>query len=204
VANEIHDSVAQWLVGASYSIRACGALVSAARFSDLECELNKVDNVLHKSIKELRRVMANLRASPLKQLGFVGALQYMAETLDEEGITCHLDIDPALPKLDAHEETTAYLIIQEALNNIRKHSQATHVNLRICCRDNAISVEIGDDGKGFDVNTVVNSAVGLEHFGLQSMKERTEMLNGHLNIESKPGKGTVLAFTFPISHLVQI
>ncbi len=204
VANEIHDSVAQWLVGASYGIRACGALVSAARFSDLECELNKVDSVLHKSIKELRRVIANLCASPLKQLGFVGALQQMAETLGEEGITCHTDIDPGLPELDAHQENTAYLIIQEALNNVRKHSQATRVNLRVCCHDNTISVEVGDDGKGFDVHAAINSTAALEHIGLQSMKERAEMLNGYLSIESKPRKGTLLAFTFPVSHLVQI
>ncbi len=204
VANEIHDSVAQWLVGASYGIRACGALVSAARFSDLEYELNKVDNVLNKSIKELRRVMANLRTSPLKQLGFVGALRKMAETLGEEGITCHIDIDPGLPKLDAHQENTAYLIIQEALNNVRKHSQGTRVNLRVYCHDNTISVEISDDGQGFDVHAEMNSAAELEHIGLQSMKERAEMLNGYLGIESKPGRGTLLALTFPVSRLVQI
>jgi signal transduction histidine kinase len=163
-----------------------------------------VDNVLNKSIKELRRVMANLRSSPLNQLGFVGALQKMAEALGEEGITCHTDIDPELPKLDTHQENTAYLIIQEALNNVRKHSQGTRVNLRVYCRDNTISAEISDDGQGFDVPAVTNSAAALEHIGLQSMKERAEMLNGYLSIESKPGRGTSLAFTFPVSHLVQI
>jgi signal transduction histidine kinase len=199
VASEIHDTVAQWMVGASYSIRVCGALISAARFGELEQELNKVENVLHMSIKELRRVIANLRTSPLKQLGFAGALHQMAETLSEEGITCHIDIDPRLPKLDTHEETTTYLIIQEALNNVRKHSQATGVNLSVHCQDNTIAVEISDDGEGFDMNEVMNSTVVLEHIGLQSMKERVEMLGGYLSIESKPSKGTSLAFTFPVS-----
>jgi signal transduction histidine kinase len=198
VANEIHDTVAQWMVGASYGIRVCGALISAARFSELEQELNKVENVLHMSIKELRRVIANLRTSPLKQLGFVGALQRMVETLGEEGITLHLDVDPGLPKLGAHEETTTYLIIQEALNNVRKHSQANGVKLSVRCHDDTIAVEISDDGQGFDVKEVMNSAVPLEHIGFQSMRERAEMLGGHLDIASEPGKGTSLAFTFPV------
>ncbi|MFB0559042.1 MAG: ATP-binding protein [Dehalococcoidales bacterium] len=202
VAIEIHDGVAQWLVGATYDIKACSNLISELRFADLELELAKIRKTLQRSISELRRAIANLRPVPLEEAGLVAALHQAAEVLNEEGISCHTKVDGTLPKLTLAEESTTYWIVQEALTNIRKHSKASEVSLRIQFRDSTVSVEISDNGQGFNLNQVMNSATPLGHMGLLGMKERAELLGGYLSINSNPRKGTSISFTFPVSSQI--
>ncbi len=202
VSIEIHDGVAQWMVGASYDIKACSTLISESRFTDLELELARIRKTLQRSVRELRRAIANLRPLPLEEIGLVGVLKQAAEVLNEEGIRCHTEIDGQLPELTFAQENTTYWIVQEVLTNIRNHSQATDVNLRIQFGDNTVSVEVSDNGQGFEPNQVMNSTIQLGHMGLLGMQERAELLGGYLSINSQPGKGTSIGFSFPVSSQV--
>ena len=199
VAIEIHDGVAQWMVGASYDIRACSTLIAESRFADLKLELGKAEKTLHRGIKELRRTIANLRPLPLEEMGLISALCQVMEVLNEEGIRCHTKIAEKLPELTLAEENTTYWIVQEVLTNIRNHSKASDVNLRIQSGDGTVSIEVSDNGQGFDPDQVMNGASPLGHMGLLGMKERAELLGGYLTINSKPGKGTLIGFSFPVS-----
>ncbi len=198
VAAEIHDSAVQWMIGAFYRIKASRALISESRFGDLGFELTKIEKTLQRSIKELRRVMANLHPFALEKLGLVAALQKTAQALNEEGIRCRIEVDEMLPRLTFAEESATYRIVQEALTNIMKHSEATEVCLCLRFYDNTVSVEVSDNGWGFDPNRVMSSKIPLQHMGLTGMKERVELLGGYLSINSKPGKGTSVGFTFPV------
>ncbi len=190
------------MVGASYDIKACSTLISESRIIELELELDNIRKTLQRSVKELRRAIANLRPLPLEERGLVGALSQAAEVLNEEGIRCHTEIVGQLPELTFAQENTTYWIVQEVLTNIRNHSQATDVNLCIQFGDNTVSVEVSDNGQGFDPNQVMNSTIQLGHMGLLSMKERAELLGGYLSINSQPGKGTSIGFSFPVSSQV--
>jgi signal transduction histidine kinase len=201
VAVEIHDGVAQWMVGASYGIKAIGSLISEQRLAELELELTKISDTVQTSIRELRRAISNLRPLPLEELGLPMALKQAVESLKEDGIECHVDIDGGLPQLTPAEESTTYWIVQEILSNIRKHSGASEVTARIRCHDNTFSVEVSDNGRGFSPERVINSESRLVHLGLLGMKERAELLGGILSINSKQGKGTSVSFTFPVSSL---
>jgi len=199
VAIDIHDGVAQWLVGVSYDIKVCSSLISESRFADLELELTKIRKTLQTSIIELRRAIANLRPPPLQEMGLVGALRQAAEVLNEEGIKCHIEVDGKLPKLTPSQESTTYWIVQEALTNIRNHSKASDVSLFIQFSDNTVAVKVSDNGQGFNPNQVMDSAIPIGHVGLLGMKERAELLGGYLSIDSNPAKGTSIGFSFPVS-----
>jgi signal transduction histidine kinase len=204
VAIEIHDGVAQWMVGATYDINACSTLIAESRFADLELELTKIKKTLQKSVKELRRAIANLRPLPLEEMGLTGALRQATAILDDEGIRCYTRVDGNLPKLTLAEETTTYWIIQEILTNIRNHSGATDVNINIRYQSRSVSVEVSDNGQGFNINEIMNDGIRLGHMGLLGMKERAELLGGYLSINSNLGEGTSIGFTFPASSRTHI
>ena len=199
VAVEIHDGVAQWMVGASYGIKAIGSLISEHRLADLELELTKIRDTVQTSIKELRRTIANLRPLPLEELGLTAAIRQAAESLQEDGIRCHSIIDRDLPELTPAQESTTYWIAQEMLSNVRKHSEASEVTVHIQYRDSMFSIEVSDNGRGFNPERVMHSESPLVHLGLLGMKERAELLGGSLRINSEQGKGTSVSFTFPVS-----
>ncbi|MEE9399726.1 MAG: sensor histidine kinase, partial [Dehalococcoidales bacterium] len=204
VAIEIHDGVAQWIVGASYDINACSALIAEHRFAELELELANIKKTLQRSVKELRRAIANLRPLPLEEMGLTGALGQATKVLGDEGIRCQTEVDEELPKLTMAEETTTYWIIQEILTNIRNHSKATDVSVHIRCHDRNVLVEVSDNGQGFDPDVVMNSGIKLGHMGLLGMKERAELLGGYLHINSHPGEGTSIGFSFSASSRVNM
>jgi len=201
VAVEIHDGVAQWMVGASYGIKAIGHLISEQRIADLELEMTKIRDTVQTSIRELRRTIANLRPMPLEELGLTEAVCQAAESLQEDGIKCHCIIDKNLPEITSAQESTTYWIVQEMLSNVRKHSGASEVTVQIGFYDSIFTVEISDNGQGFNSSQVMHSESPLVHLGLLGMKERAELLGGSLKINSKEGKGTSVSFTFPVSSL---
>lgn len=198
VAIDIHDGVSQWLVGASYDIKLCSRLISESNYSEVEPTLEKVRIVLQNSLKELRRAISNLPLPPLEEIGLVGVIHKLVERVEEEGIKCDLIIPNELPDISLAQEKTFYWFIQESLTNVRKHSQATHVTIKIEYADNSVSISITDNGIGFDLDQVMKSRVFLEHIGLLGMKERADYLNGSFDIDSKPGKGTSVNLSFSL------
>jgi len=187
------------MTGAYYRIKLCQHSVTKAKVSDLEVELVNVEKTLKDSIKELRRIMTNLHPLPLEKLGLVDALHQAARALDEEGIKCHLKVSGKAPKLTPAAEKATYRIVQEALANIKKHSRATRASLCLRFGNDSISVEVSDNGQGFNsnANVATKNKTPLAHMGLISMRERAELLGGHLKVDSHPGQGTKISFTYP-------
>ncbi len=193
---EIHDGVVQWMVGALYRINACRQNMSPLKSGDLGDELSCIATTLKQSVGELRRIIADLRPPPLEKLGLVAALRQAMSTLEEIGISCHFEHHGGTPKLSSSEERAVFGIAQEALNNIRKHSGANSAHLKLRFQDNAVSVEITDNGSGFIPENMLDNRARPEHIGLPSMKERSELIGACLKIESYPNKGTSISFTF--------
>jgi two-component system sensor histidine kinase DegS len=198
VAIEIHDGVAQWMVGASYGIKACSALITQSRLSELEIELGKIGQTLQKSVRELRRTIANLRPLALEEGGLMVAIRRAIQPLMDEGLNCRLRVARQLPPLSFPQETTIYWILQETLTNIRNHSKASKVDISIEASDNRITVVVVDNGIGFNSVEILKTAIPLEHMGLLGMKERARLLSGTLDIESESVKGTTVSFEFPV------
>lgn len=199
VAIEIHDGVAQWMVGASFGIKACSTLISESRLTELATELDKIRETMQKSVRELRRAISDLRPIPLEEIGLIPALCKTSESLSQEGIKCRLEVDEELPVLSLAEETAIYWIAQESFSNIRKHSGATDVEVKLYANNGEFTIEVGDNGNGFDPEATLSNSLMLEHMGLVGMQERARLIGGAIRVKSAPGLGSSIILSIPVS-----
>jgi signal transduction histidine kinase len=200
ISIELHDSVAQWLVGVSYQLQTCRALLSkSGNNSEAQNELAEIEATLDKSVKEMRRLMSGLHPPALDELGLVHALRQSLDGLKPDGIAYHLETTGEPVRLPGSTEVAIYRVVQEALTNVRKHSEASAVILRMQFDPENVSIEISDNGKGFNLSKTMRSAISVGHMGLLGMSERVTMLGGALRIETRPGAGTSIILTIPIA-----
>ena len=197
VAIELHDSVAQWLVQASYQTQIAGAVLAHGN-GDVQAELASVERTVDGSLKELRRVLSGLRPPALDELGLAHALRQEAENLRASGIACRFETEGDVIRLPSSVESAVYRIAQEALNNVRKHATASQATLRLDFWDDYLRIEINDNGKGFNVAQTLESAIAQQHMGLLGMKQRVEWLGGDFKVENNQSTGTTIAVRLPI------
>jgi two-component system sensor histidine kinase DegS len=166
-------------------------------------ELEAMENTIDKSLKELRRVVIALRPPALEELGLNHAVRQSLEELKAEGVECHFSRTGDSLRLPLDIEIAVYRVVQEAINNIRKHSEATEASLTLNYQRDRLQVDVRDNGKGFDLSRTLDSAIAGGHMGLLGMKERAEALGGDLRIRTSPERGTLLTLRFPIRSAVQ-
>lgn len=199
ISVELHDSVAQWLVGASYRMQACKVLLSGSDNDQVQSEIAEIEDTIDRSLKEIRRMMAGLHPPALDELGLVHALRQLLEGLKPDSIAYHFEPIGKPVRLPPSAELAIYRVVQESLNNIRKHSGASAVVLRLRFEPENVSVEIHDNGAGFNYSRTRKSAVSVGHMGLVGMEERTTMLGGTLKIKTRQGSGTTIFLTLPVT-----
>ncbi len=201
IAREIHDGLAQVL--ASLRLRADVWHTLVERDPDrLHVELDRLQEILGESIREVRRSIFALRPVALEELGFYLALQQFVDDFSEQN-QLHIDLHIVGPPdhLPASLEPVLFRIIQEALNNVSKHAQADTVwiVLELQSADEVV-LQARDDGVGFDVASL-GQAVRGGHLGLKQMRERVENLRGTFTLHSQPGQGTEIHITLPLTRL---
>jgi signal transduction histidine kinase len=201
ISSELHDGLAQWLVSASYGMQLCEAYLTAERQEDTLNEIKRTNNILNQSVKELRRIILDLHPIALAELGLIEALRRQVEGFNREnGAVCDFRMVGSMEGLSLIQEVSIYRIILEAMNNIRKHAHALHVDLVLKFDLEYASVEISDDGQGFDLSEALSDKGAKSSIGLITMKERAEMLGGKLNVDSRSGTGTKIYVTLPVSR----
>lgn len=203
ISGDLHDSVAQWLAGASYRAQTVDALLSGNGSDEARDELATVESIIDRSLKELRRVLTGLRPPALDELGLSHALRQSLEDLKTDGINCHFGEVGTPVRLPSSMEIAVYRVVQETLTNVRKHANATKVNLRLQFQPDKLSVEIRDNGRGFDLSQTLDSAVSVGHMGLLGMKQRVETLGGDITIRTREGTGTAIILRFPIQPQIE-
>jgi len=199
LAADIHDSVAQSLAGMLSRIQIAQALMSANELDQVSAQLVDLKKLIADSVKEVRQIIFNLRPSSLDDLGLVPSIEnYIKRYQRDTGITTHLIVGEIRKRLPPALETTLFRIVQESLNNIKKHAGARNVWVRINVDAHKIAVKVVDDGKGFRWLDVSDKFTRGESHGLEGMKERTALLGGTFKITSQEGKGTVIRVEIPI------
>ncbi|MDD4876922.1 MAG: sensor histidine kinase, partial [Dehalococcoidales bacterium] len=196
ISIDLHDGVAQWLAAASYQIQTVHYLLSGNGNSKAQSELVEMENTIDKSLKELRRVLIGLRPPALDELGLSHAIRQNLEELKNDGIDPQFNETGTPIRLTSNVEIATYRIVQEALNNIRKHAKATIVNLNLQFQADKLLVEIRDNGRGFNLSQTLDSAISAGHMGLLGMQQRIETLGGNINIKSSE-KGTIITLSLP-------
>lgn len=189
IAAELHDSLGQNLL--IIKNQAVLASLTSRDVIAAKGKLDEISAVTSQAIEEVRQIAHNLRPHHLDNLGLTKSLEAMIEKVESSSrINFTYDIaqlDGALPK---ENEISLYRIVQEAINNIVKHSAATRARIDVVRDEQNISVMITDNGKGFDVKATANAARG--GFGLTGMAERVRMIGGTYHVESVPGVGTTV------------
>ncbi|HOJ77799.1 MAG TPA: sensor histidine kinase [Bacillota bacterium] len=204
VAREIHDGPAQTMANVVLRAELCEKLLTTNR-DEVTTELRDLKKVVKESLQEIRRIIFNLRPMTLDDLGLIPTVRrYIEELKVRENFNVQLEIHGEEQRLKNTYEVALFRLIQESLNNARKHAKANKIKVNINTTETDISVSISDDGKGFDLEKVMNEAVGKESFGLLSMKERIELLNGSLNIDSTIGVGTTITVCIPLENALPL
>jgi two-component system nitrate/nitrite sensor histidine kinase NarX len=194
MANELHDSLAQSLASLRFQVRVLDETLHSGNESELWHVLERIENSLDEAYTELRELIAHFRA-PIDKRGLIPAVQQAVERFRRDSqISAFLQLEWESKPLPAEIEIQVLRIIQEALANIRKHSQANAVRviMRALAKDDFL-VLVEDDGVG--IKEPATSAPG-EHLGLKILKERTARIGGTLRIESEAGEGTRIILKF--------
>jgi PAS domain S-box-containing protein len=206
IAHEIHDGVAQNLAGLRFKSALWSHLAEAAP-PTMRAALDELQDVLIAAIADLRRSIFALRPVDLDALGFFPALtQLVGDFGDQNQLAARLEVCGTQDTLPTTYELPLFRIIQEGLNNIGQHAQASSALVRLAIdAAGGVAVSVRDNGHGFDPGQLSPATEGAGHFGLLQMRERILDLGGTLDIHSVVGEGTELFITLPpvateISH----
>lgn len=194
IARVLHDDLGQYLTG----IRAQS--LSLLYDPELgEAQKNRVRDLAghcETVQKHFRHLLQDLHPLVMEQLGLASAIRHLAEQWQQlSGLECHLSMDEQLPAFSGEQQTHLYRFLQEALNNVSRHAQASQATLSVASVDQALSVEVRDDGVGSD------SLPGNAGLGVRSMRERARCLGGEFQILSRLGEGTRVRLAVPLPGL---
>ncbi len=198
VAREIHDGPAQSMSNVVLKAEICERLLDVD-LDKARQELRNLKEIVRESLQDVRKIIYDLRPMSLDDIGLVPTLErFVLNFQDENGIMTsfktkgqYIDIKPVI-------SLTVFRIIQEAVNNTKKHAQAKNLLINLEFTDKNLRLCVYDDGVGFDVeNTKPKSDDINSGFGLVSIRERVELLGGTFEISSKNGNGTRLTIVIP-------
>jgi signal transduction histidine kinase len=202
LARDLHDGPTQSVSAMAMRLNLARRMVERNAPGVPE-ELVRIEELAQRTSKEIRHMLFTLRPLILESQGLGAALQAMAEKMRETfSQNVIINIDPKLTeKMEMGKQGVIFYIIEEAVNNARKHANAPTIWVRLGQLEPGIALlEIADDGIGFDVKAMDKAYDKRGSFGMVNLRERTELVNGLLNIESAPGKGTRVQVYIPLSE----
>ncbi len=198
LAREIHDDLGQVLVAIKFDLGMLGVkykkFIREEAVEEFSKQFKRLENYVNNSIKSARRIMTDLRPELLDMVGLVEAFkEYVAAFNERQTIKCEFINHTKGVDLPPEKAVALFRILQESLNNASKYSEATNITVELGFIDNSISLEIIDDGVGFDLALKKRS----DSYGLTGMKERAYLLDGTVDIWSEPGKGVKIHVVVP-------
>lgn len=197
IARELHDDTIQSMIVLSRQLEAQAK--ADEEVSPVKAQhLRELQRIADDVIQGIRRFSRDLRPSTLDDLGLLPTLEGLAASLTEkDGVLTGLGVTGGRRRLAPEVELVLFRIAQEALNNVKKHAEATQVMINVEFTDSAVTMVVQDNGKGFTIATPAEDLAASGHLGLIGMHERARLLGGTLIIESHPGRGTKLVVTVP-------
>ena len=184
LARDLHDAVSQTLFSASLIAEVLPRLWERNKDEGLK-KLEEVRQLTHGALAEMRTLLFELRPSALADADLNDLLRQLSESVTGRArvpVTLNMNGTCEIP---SYVKIALYRIAQEALNNVAKHSRAKRAQVKLDCQTKSVTMQIIDDGHGFDLSSVTPGS-----FGLNNMKERANNINASLQIESKVNEGT--------------
>ena len=195
ISRELHDEAGQSF---SAILLETENLLDVEHGASVRAHLESIRNLAQRGLAGARNLALLLRPSMLDDFGLVPALNWQAkETAKRTGLRIQVFASDLPRDLPEEHKTCIYRVVQEALNNVSKHAQASAAQVRIQQTDGQIDLTVQDDGTGFDAERV-------RGLGLLGMEERAHHLGGEFNIDSQPGRGTLLKIKLPIVNFAPL
>jgi two-component system NarL family sensor kinase len=183
IAGDLHDSVGQILSAVKINLSALQSNIKTENLTRYENIINMVDN----ACKEVRTISHNMMPNSLLKSGLVSAIKEFISQIDSDILKVSLNTSGLSNRLDNNIEMVLYRVVQECVNNVIKHAQATSLEIQISKDEEGVSLTIEDNGIGFDTSQQKDG------IGLANLKTRIDFLKGEIEIQSAPGRGTLIA-----------
>ena len=198
IATELHDRIVQMLAVIKIRMGDLRESHSAERFAE---PLQSVYDLIDQTIQDTRSLTFELSPPILYELGFVHAVEWLAEKFQEKsGIQTDVEHDGLDKSLDDDVRIVLFQTLRELLTNVSKHAEAHHVHIRMLRDTTHIRIEFEDDGMGFEVNDIQVKPETSTGFGLFNIKERMEYIGGRCQIASRISQGTKIILIAPLSQ----
>jgi signal transduction histidine kinase len=196
IARDLHDDTVQSLIAIGQRIELVKGV--ADHPVEVRSRLTEVRSMVTSAIASVRQFSRDLRPLALEDLGLAAAMQYLVNQLAQsEGIEVNLEIEGEVVGLASDLEIAIYRILQEALNNVKKHAQATEVNVEIRFTKRQIRLIVHDNGQGFEVPESVTDLASNGSFGVMGLHERAQLFGGEVAVRSQPQQGTLIEMIIP-------
>ena len=201
LARDLHDGPTQSIAAIAMRVNFARRLLERDPKAASD-ELFKIEELARRTTKEIRQMLFTLRPLVLESQGLVAALHHLAsklrETHQQEVL---VDVDPcAMQDLEIGRQGVVFYIVEEAVNNARKHAMAPHIWVRIKREQDVALLEVEDDGIGFDVGEVEATYDQRGSLGMVNLRDRSELVDGVLRITSEKGRGTRVSVSIPLSE----
>jgi two-component system NarL family sensor kinase len=194
IARDLHDGVGQMMSAAKMNLSAFESNIPDMSRQH-QVSLEKIISLVDDSCREIRHVSHNMMLSTFSKKNLAEALKDFINKIDVNALNVHLYTEGLEHKLDPNTETMLYRIIQECVNNVIKHANATTLDITVIKDKEGITAAIEDNGKGFD--TTDKEKISSMGMGLKNIHTRVEYLKGTIDIDSAPGRGTVISLQIP-------
>lgn len=221
IQRDLHDGPAQRLTAMTMNIKFIQQCLERMP-ERVPHELVELENLSNRTSREIRTLLFELRPIVLQTQGLIPALEQYVERLNNDGMNVLLLVEPLLSQTFSTQtqplggmldtvplkplermhpdiENTVFTIVQEAINNSKKHARANQVVVEVRREGEELVATVTDDGRGFNLADVEGNYDQRSSFGLLTMRERAEMVRGHWTIQSEPGHGTTVTLRVPMS-----
>ncbi len=202
IARELHDATGQALTALGLGLRSV-ATTARQDSEQAVARLRQLETLTTSALDELRHLIADLRPSHLDDLGLASTLRWYAKEVQNRApLEVSVEISGGEYPLSPAIKIALFRVTQEALNNVIKHSGAKHARVRLAYQAREVSLQVDDDGCGFDSTSPVIDR--RPAWGLIGMQERTALLSGQFNIHASPGRGTLVEVVIPYQQMEEI
>ena len=202
LARDLHDGPTQSVAAMAMRINLTRRMFNKDTQLALN-ELVKIEELAHRTTKEIRHMLFTLRPLILESQGLKAALQFMGEKMREtysQNVVIDVN-EKIIEDIEMGKQGVLFYIVEEAINNARKHAAAANIWVRLRELDTGLALlEVQDDGIGFDVNAVNKAYDRRGSLGMINLRERAELVNGLLNIQSQHGRGTLIQVYVPLTE----
>jgi two-component system sensor histidine kinase DegS len=196
LAQEVHDGPAQALVNAIFQADYIERVLDTDP-GTVRTEVRFLRERLRRQLDDVRAFITQLRPPLLAELGLDGSIEDGVATIRAlTGATIVTDLAAPASQLSDEGQVVVLRVMQEALQNVRRHAEAHAVRVSTHLEDGEWTLEVADDGHGFDIEAV--GARGRRSFGLQFMRDRAELIGAHLDVRTRPSEGTVVRLAIPV------